>query len=271
MTHRSRIHWITSLSHVWSDVSNHIKRKIACYETLPFRRYLDNGKVNVSRILTLGTTQIQQVQQECPDYNSIRKCVLQNIFKSHYFKKCFASFMMSIAEIVLRLHFVAFLCIMTTSDIRIIDFVSQVIITISCELHSDFFFSYCIMPLRPQFRSLSSYLVNTYSLKNFKRWKRNGVIIVSTYVFVLMYCVQINNTFILLCTIQNVVICLCNETLDNKDWIKKQMKKKIDELKPEVTTVYCEMKVIENFYQNPQNSHIRNDGYIIVPYMQPST
>ena len=121
--------------------------------------------------------------------------VLWTLLKTSFTKNSFCYLLISLITIILRTHVDAILASIFTTPSYILNFIIRM--TISCWLVINSKYLYdIVVRYKPEIYNLVKYLINNYTSKNFKRWKRKVTIFCCVYLYIATFFVEISNSSI---------------------------------------------------------------------------
>lgn len=115
---------------------------------------------------------------------------------------------------LVRLHISAIICSIIYWN-NWFDLVFPILVGVSLLLISGTMFQY-IETHKSQYEYWINYFIENYTAKDFIRWKRNFQLVLCCYVFILLGLVQITNQWILIATIQTMIISLIGDIFEQK-------------------------------------------------------
>ena len=130
--------------------------------------------------------------------------LLNQILSSSFIKNKLTDILMAITANIIEMQTVSLICYFVTTD-TYLDIVIPISISVIMAINVNHFYK-VIEPFRPQFYSLSRYLIHNYTIENYIYWKRLVVTGITTYAMILLAMVTIDNTFILIYIGQTFVV-----------------------------------------------------------------
>ena len=131
--------------------------------------------------------------------------ILWAIAKTTFSKRTFCNLLIGIISLILRTHIDGIISFVLTTNYVYVDFVMHIIISSILIIKSKYFYD-IVNRYEPEFYALVRFLINNYTVQNFKRWKRNLNLILCIYVYILTYFLHITNE-ILRQVIIEYIIC----------------------------------------------------------------
>ena len=139
--------------------------------------------------------------------------LLNSLVTSSYAKNALMIVITYVITGLVRFHLSAFLCMIFASGTWF-DLVTPIIITVLLSLASDNMYRY-VKTHKKSYERLVDYIITSYSIDNFIRWKRTTSIVIGIYVTLALYLVEINNYTILLAVGQTTVSFVICDLLEN--------------------------------------------------------
>lgn len=158
------------------------------------------------------------------------KYIINTVKNSSYSKKLLARLIISFVTFVIKLHLSALLYIFFNGNF-FYDIIFPIITGVILSLIEDNIYD-ILYVYKKTFYRLSKYIIQNYGRKNIM-WKRIIIILLSIYIiFVLMF-IEVNNSLIILITVQNLLEFLIVDIINNYNNIKNYIE--IEVLKPKIT------------------------------------
>ncbi len=130
--------------------------------------------------------------------------VLWSILKSSFSKKAFCYLLISLTSLLFRTHVDALISFIIITPYQIINFLTHIVVSLFLIINSKYFYD-IVHRYEPEFYSLVKYLIDNYTEKNFKRWKRKINMFICIYVYILTYIMDFSNGIIRHIIIEYVV------------------------------------------------------------------
>jgi hypothetical protein len=136
----------------------------------------------------------------CLKMSSYVEKVIWTLLKTSFSKRTFCYLLISFATIILRMHIDAITTLILTTSYNILNFFIRVFVSSFLIIKSKYIYD-IIQRYEPEFYNLIRFLINNYTEKNFKRWKRNINLFICIYIYILTFLIDITND-----TIRQIII-----------------------------------------------------------------
>ena len=140
--------------------------------------------------------------------------VLWTLLKTSFTKNSFCYLLISLITIILRIHIDALLGIIFLTQYYILNFIIRNIISCFLVINSKYLYD-VVVRYKPEIYDLVRYLINNYTPKNFKRWKRKVNLTICGYLYFITYYIEINNASIRQTIIEYILCYAIIELYDN--------------------------------------------------------
>ena len=131
--------------------------------------------------------------------------VLWTLLKTSFTKNSFCYLLISLITMILRTHVDALLANIFLTQYYILNFIIRNFISCFLVINSKYLYD-IVVRYKPEIYNLVRYLINNYTPKNFKRWKRKVNLTICGYLYFITFYIEINNTSIRQ-TIIEYIIC----------------------------------------------------------------
>ena len=166
--------------------------------------------------------------------------VARMFFTSRFAKSKINILVVMLVTVFVRFLFISLVCMLFSINLWV-DFFLHSIITILIILNSDMI-QEIVMTRKAFFYKITRHLINNYSEKNFRIWKRNTTIVISgTIIFILML-VELSSFMMIYYIIQNLFIYFIIDQIETRK-IHNFVNEIKDKPKP---TKFKKIEVIEN-------------------------
>jgi hypothetical protein len=180
--------------------------------------------------------------------------VFQQLITTEFVQLKLAHILISLAANCISLHLATVLCLIVSVNIYI-DFFLQIAISVICSLKINHIYNF-VERYEAEFYALTQYLINNYSIDNYRYWKRVVVIGVCIYACVLLAVVQITNWILFLYIIQYAICFLTIEQFEQQRvqyWIKEYQNRPV----AKVLTDDPASDFLINSYLSPRRNVLR--------------
>jgi len=150
-------------------------------------------------------------------YFNYGDALLENIIFTDWARDKFNVLMLSLWSMILRFHVISLLC-MIFSGFQCgfyIDAVAHTFISIICTFYRRFFYNF-MEQFSLESRTLVNYLLDNYTLQNYRKWKRNILLICCIYGIIACLLFPINSFLIIIYIIEYVVAFIVVDVTENK-------------------------------------------------------
>ena len=168
--------------------------------------------------------------------------IIRSLVVTTFVKKKFNILFMMLNTIIIRTVISFILCCIFTYNLYI-DFFLHSIISIIVVLNSHFI--YDILKAREEkFYKITKYVVNNYTIENYRRWKRNIMLSISSILIVILLFSEITSNLLIYYIIQNLFTYGIIDIIEHKKLNKllKTIKEKPKETK------FSELTILEDYY-----------------------
>ena len=121
--------------------------------------------------------------------------VLWTLLKTSFTKNSFCYLLISLITIIIRTHIDAILASIFVTPSDILNFIIRTIISCLLVINSKYLYD-IVVRYKPEIYDLVRYLINNYTTKNFKRWKRKVTLYSCVYLYIATFFVEISNNSI---------------------------------------------------------------------------
>ncbi len=184
--------------------------------------------------------------------------IIRSIMVTTFIKKKFNLLFIMFLTIVLRTVLGWIICYFISVNLTI-DFFLHSFIYIIIMLYSHLIFD--ILYVRKEyFYKLTKYVVNNYTIENYKRWKRNIFLVMSLMTIIFCSFIEINSFILIYYTFQYVLIYCIVDIIENKklQYFLKQLKNKPKETKFNNLTIFKNYYDISESLQNDKSPSVTN-------------
>lgn len=136
--------------------------------------------------------------------------VLWSIAKTSFSKKAYCHILISLTSLIIRIHVDSIISFLLTTPYYYINFIIHIISSTFIVMNSKYIYD-VVHRYEPEFYKLIKYLIENYTEKNYKKWKRKVNVYVCAYIYALTYVIEITNM-----TIRQIIIeyMICYFLLD---------------------------------------------------------
>ncbi len=180
--------------------------------------------------------------------------VFQQLITTEFVQLKLAHIFISLAANCISLHLATVLCLIVSVNVYV-DFFLQIAISVTCSLKINHIYNF-VERYETEFYALTQYLINNYSIDNYRYWKRVVVIGVCMYACVLLAVVQLTNWVLFLYIIQYAVCFLIIEQFEQQrvqNWIKEYQNRPV----AKVLTDDPASDFLINSYLSPRSNVLR--------------
>jgi len=172
--------------------------------------------------------------------------ILKSIIATKYAKRKLTILLMLFITSILRFHIVSIITILFSVNIYV-NFIVQIIISVIAVLqtHRIYRFVEINTPILYRF---TRYIINNYTPKRYRKWKRNVTISLCIYIIIIFSIFEVTSNLVILYTIQ-YMISYCIVDIIEQRKIEKLIQRYKDRPK---RVIYAEFNVIDNFYKTPE-------------------
>ena len=187
--------------------------------------------------------------------------ILRTIVSSTYARNALTVLLMYVITGIIRFHLSFLLCWLFTVD-NVINLFIPVVINVILALLSNTLYQY-VGTHRSSYEILVEYLIANYSRRNMIKWKRFLLLGVFTYILIVLSLIDIDNTFLLISTLQTVASFIICDLMEHRQYIYH----KIDRFynKPKVNRLSKDFSIINDYKIIPIDSIISQDPDTLVP------
>ena len=169
--------------------------------------------------------------------------LVRSIMLTTFIKKKFNYLFIMFCCVVIRTLIAGILCYLFQIN-PILDFILHCVIYIVIILNSDFLFD-VLMTRKQAFYRITKYVINNLTLENYKRWKRNAFLTLSTIAILFLSFVEINSLTLIYYIVQNVVIYCIVDIIENnkiREFMKHLRTKQPKQIQ------YSKLSIIDDYY-----------------------
>jgi hypothetical protein len=169
--------------------------------------------------------------------------IFRTIATSNYARNALTVLFMYLITGVIRFHLSALFCWVFTMD-NILDLFIPIVINVVLALLSDTLYQY-VGTHRSAYERLVDYLITYYSRDNMIKWRRYFLVGVFTYILIVLALIDINNTFMLVSTIQTAISFIICDLFENREKVYH----KIDNFlyRPKASKLLSDFAIIHNY------------------------
>lgn len=131
--------------------------------------------------------------------------IIWSILKTSFTKQTFCYLLLSLITIIFRTHIDAIIAYLFATEYYYLNSLIRIIISSTLLLNTKYFYD-IIVRYKPEVYKLTKFLINNYTPKNFRRWKRKLTLSICIYFYIITYIIDISCTSIRL-TIIEYIIC----------------------------------------------------------------
>lgn len=140
--------------------------------------------------------------------------ILKSLFRSTWAKKKFGILFLMLITVVIRLHIDAILAMIITISPEV-DFILQIIISATLVLKSGWIYKIVEKYEHEAYR-LSRYLINNYSVDNYRKWKRGFTLTICVYIIIYLSFTDITSQILIKQVIQYIICYFIVDFIENK-------------------------------------------------------
>ena len=147
--------------------------------------------------------------------------VFQQLITIDFVQQKLAFILIAICVNIIQIHVVSVLSYMVSIH-PYLDFFTQITVSVICTLNIRITYN-IVERYRKEFTELTQYLINNYSIDNYRMWKRMVILSLCGYGLLLLMFIQITNRLIIMCIIQYVISFIIIEQFEQKriqKWIR---------------------------------------------------
>ncbi len=182
-----------------------------------------------------------------------RNSILKYLITTKYAKKNVNFLFMIFFTTILRFHINILLCQIFRFNIIYIDFFIHIILSVILVLNTFHIFNF-VFVFRDKFYRITRYVINNYSFDNYKRWKRNIIVCVSTYVIILLLMFEFNKYLLIVQIIQFLISFFIVDQIE---------KKTIESFFDNSAHINDEFKIYNDFYDVKAARDLNDNFYEI--------
>jgi len=131
--------------------------------------------------------------------------IIWSILKTSFTKQTFCYLLLSLITIIFRTHIDSFIAYLFATEYYYLNSLIRIIISSTLLLNTKYFYD-IIVRYKPEVYKLTKFLINNYTPKNFRRWKRKLTFSICIYFYIITYIIDISCTSIRF-TIIEYIIC----------------------------------------------------------------
>lgn len=141
--------------------------------------------------------------------------IFKTIVTSNYARNALTILLMYLITGVIRFHLSVTLCWLFTMH-NILDLTVPILINVILSLLSDALYQY-VGTHKPSYEKFVDYLIANYSRDNMIKWKRYFLTGVFIYILIVLVLVNIDNTLLLVSTLQTAISFVICDILENRE------------------------------------------------------
>lgn len=148
--------------------------------------------------------------------------IFQQLITAEFVQLKLAQILMSLIVNFINMHLVSLLCLIVSVNVYI-DPILQIAISVFCALKINHIYN-LVEKYEPEFHQLTQYLINNYSVDNYRYWKRLVVIGACIYSSLLLLIIELTNWTVFIYIFQYVLCFLIVEQFEQhkiQQWIEK--------------------------------------------------
>ena len=178
--------------------------------------------------------------------SSYIEAVIWTIIKTSFSKKAFCYLLISIVSLIIRVHVDTIIAFFLTTPYFAVNSLIHVMVSTFLIIKSKYFYD-IIHRYEPEFYQLVKYLINNYTDKNFKKWKRIVTIVSCIYVYTLTLFVEISNSSIRMIIIEYIICYFLIESYEKYTDGKFKMQTKEYDCKKNDDEIIEKMKETDTY------------------------
>ena len=146
----------------------------------------------------------------------------EKVIRSRYLKTQVNFLFIMGLTMILQLHINIILCFLLLID-PYVDFFIQIVITIAIGYYTEYFLNFILL-FEKHIYGITRYFIHNYSFENYRVWKRNFIIGLSTYFIIILLFYQLEKFKIILQVIQTIISFLILDQIQGLP-LKKEPKR----------------------------------------------
>ena len=172
--------------------------------------------------------------------------IFRTIATSNYARNALTVLFTYLITGIIRFHLSAIFCWIFTMN-NILDLFIPIVVGVMFALLSDTLYQY-VGTHRSAYERLVDYLITYYSRDNMIKWKRYVLIGIFAYILIVLMLIDIDNTFMLVSTIQTAITFIICDILENREKVYHN----IDQFfyRPKARKVVKQFAIIHNYPDN---------------------
>ncbi|KKL76099.1 hypothetical protein LCGC14_2048260 [marine sediment metagenome] len=154
--------------------------------------------------------------------------ILQQLITTDFIQLKLAHILISLVVNFINMHIVTLLCMIISVNVYI-DFFLQIGISVTMALKIGHIYNF-VERYEAEFYTFTQYLINNYSIDNYRYWKRLFVMTACVYACLVLLLVQLTNQLVFFYIIQYVICFLIIEQFEQQriqKWIREYQRRPI--------------------------------------------
>ena len=179
--------------------------------------------------------------------------IFQQLITAEFVQLKLSHILIALTANFINLNILSLLCLIVSINIYV-DFFIQIVISIVMALKIGVIYNFVERYEREYF-ALTQYLINNYSIENYRYWKRCVIITACIYACILLTIVQINNKVLFIYIVQYAICFLVEEQFEQQriqNWLKNYCSQPKTKLYHDLSTDF-----LINSYMLPQQNVLR--------------
>ncbi len=188
--------------------------------------------------------------------------IIQQLITTEFIQLKLAHILISLVVNFINLHIVTLLCSIISVNIYI-DFLLQVGISVTMALKISHIYNF-VERYEPEFYTLTQYLINHYSVDNYRYWKKLVVMSACLYACLVLLIVQLSNWLFFLYIIQYAICFLIIEQFEQQriqKWVREYQTRPVAKCFIDDPT----SDFLINSYMSPRSNVLRVRGRRAAP------
>lgn len=171
--------------------------------------------------------------------------VFQQLITTDFIQQKLAYILIAIAVNLIQIHIVSAICFLLAFN-KWVDFVVQIAVSVTCSLNVSYTYDF-VERYHKEFTLLTQYIIQNFSIENYRYWKRIIIVTGGVYACVLLMFIQVTNALLMTYIIQYVLCFLIIEQFEQnriKQWINHYRHKPVLKKHSDPATSF----LIESYY-----------------------
>jgi len=140
--------------------------------------------------------------------------LLENIIFTDWARGKFSGWLLSLCAMILRLHFISAVCAWFTYSFWV-DFILHTAISIVCTFYRHLFYR-VVAVFEPASLRLVNYLLDNYTLQNYRWWKRGVLLGMCVYGILGCLLIEITSELVIVYIIEYMITFIVVDVIENK-------------------------------------------------------